>query len=70
GDTWADGRPKQATQSPEEADKVLKRLPMLVEGVMAERFAPSPEADCLWCRMKPLCPLWPEGRELGFSVRT
>ena len=32
-----------------------------VSGIRAERFAPSPSADCQWCRFKTLCPVWPEG---------
>ena len=51
-------------QTPQEAEKVLERLPRLIEGVLREDFAPSPEADCKWCKFKPLCPLWSEGREL------
>jgi superfamily I DNA/RNA helicase len=51
-------------QTPAEAEVVLERLPGLIEGVLAEEFAPSPEADCRWCKFKPVCPLWAEGREL------
>ena len=51
-------------QEPEQAEEVLERLPGLMEGVLAEDFAPSPEADCMWCKFKPICPLWPQGREL------
>jgi superfamily I DNA/RNA helicase len=51
-------------QTPEEAEKVLVRLLPLMEGVLGEHFAPSPEADCRWCRFKPMCPLWAEGKEL------
>jgi hypothetical protein len=35
-----------------------------MEGVLAEDFRPNPEADCQWCKFKPLCPLWSEGKEL------
>ncbi|HZA20280.1 MAG TPA: PD-(D/E)XK nuclease family protein, partial [Actinomycetota bacterium] len=51
-------------QTPEEAEGVLERLPGLIEGVLAEDFAPSPEANCRWCKFKPFCPLWAEGKEL------
>jgi putative RecB family exonuclease len=51
-------------QKPEEARVALERLPQLMEGVLHEDFRPSPEADCTWCKFKPLCPLWPEGKEL------
>jgi superfamily I DNA/RNA helicase/RecB family exonuclease len=51
-------------QKPEEAEKAIERLPGLIEGVVAEDFRPNPEADCRWCKFKPLCPLWSEGKEL------
>ncbi|MDQ3877751.1 MAG: ATP-dependent helicase [Actinomycetota bacterium] len=51
-------------QKPEEAQAALERLPRLIEGVLAEDFRPNPEADCKWCKFKPLCPLWSEGKEL------
>jgi RecB family exonuclease len=51
-------------QTPEEAKKAIERLPALMEGVLAEDFRPDPEADCQWCKFKPLCPLWSEGKEL------
>lgn len=51
-------------QKPEEAKAVLEKLPKLMEGVIAEDFRPNPEADCTWCKFKPLCPLWSEGKEL------
>jgi superfamily I DNA/RNA helicase/RecB family exonuclease len=51
-------------QKPDEAEKALERLGDILTNAAAERFAPAPEADCRWCRMKPLCPRWPEGREV------
>ncbi|HJR44089.1 MAG TPA: ATP-dependent DNA helicase [Actinomycetota bacterium] len=51
-------------QNPEQAEAALERLPELMEGVLAEDFRPDPTADCMWCRFKPLCPLWSEGKEL------
>ncbi|MDP9235715.1 MAG: ATP-dependent helicase [Actinomycetota bacterium] len=51
-------------QTPDEAEKAILKLPRLIDGVLAEDFRPNPEADCKWCRFKPLCPLWSEGREL------
>jgi hypothetical protein len=44
---------------------VLERLPRLIGGIRAESFAPDPEADCTWCAVKALCPLWPQGAELA-----
>ena len=64
GATWSDGKPIERIQNPEQADKVLERLPNLVRRIRAEDFAPSPEADCMWCAVKALCPLWPQGGEL------
>ena len=58
------GDVQKRTQKPEEAEKVLERLPDLIKGVLAEDFRPNPEADCTWCKFKPLCPLWSEGKEL------
>ena len=51
-------------QKPEQAERVIERLPLLIEGVLAEDFRPSPQADCMWCKFKPLCPLWAQGQEL------
>ena len=51
-------------QYPREAEEALGRLKDIMDDAVAERFAPSPEADCRWCRMKPLCPRHPEGREV------
>jgi superfamily I DNA/RNA helicase/RecB family exonuclease len=36
----------------------------LLDAVREERFAPSPEANCMWCRFKPICPVWPQGAEV------
>ncbi len=51
-------------QFPGEADDALGRLGDILERASREEFAPSPEADCQWCRMRPLCPRWPEGKEV------
>jgi superfamily I DNA/RNA helicase/RecB family exonuclease len=51
-------------QNPEEAEEALARLHAILENAAHEEFAPSPEADCRWCHMKPLCPRWPEGKEI------
>ena len=59
------GEVARRTQTPEEAEKAITRLPELIEGVLAEDFRPDPEADCMWCKFKPLCPLWSEGKELS-----
>jgi superfamily I DNA/RNA helicase/RecB family exonuclease len=41
------------------------RLEGFVAGIKAEKFAPSPSANCQWCRFKMLCPVWPEGDEVA-----
>ena len=64
GAPLARGKVARRCQEPKEADEVLRRLPALIDGVLREDFRPSPEADCKWCDFKPLCPLWPQGREL------
>lgn len=56
-----DGRHKVLNQNAEEADGVISKLPAIISSVVAEEFAPNPEADCYFCKMKPLCPLYPEG---------
>lgn len=52
------------TKDPEFGQKAQARLESFVEGIRAERFAPSAGADCTWCRFKTLCPVWPEGDEV------
>jgi RecB family exonuclease len=37
----------------------------LLGEVRAERFAPSPEAECRFCSFKPICPVWPQGAEVA-----
>ncbi len=58
------GDVQKRCQNPDEAERALERLPGLMEAVLAEDFRPNPEADCRWCKFKPLCPLWAEGKEL------
>jgi hypothetical protein len=65
GATFPDGRPIAQVQNAEQAQTVLEGLPELIADVLGEKFDPRPDADCRWCQMKPLCPLWPEGGEVG-----
>ncbi|MGH7426174.1 MAG: RecB family exonuclease, partial [Candidatus Methylomirabilales bacterium] len=65
GATLADGKPIERVQNASDAERVIEGLPDLIARVLSEDFRPSPEADCTWCQMKPLCPLWPQGRELS-----
>jgi superfamily I DNA/RNA helicase/RecB family exonuclease len=49
-------------------EKMAARLSGLIEQIRellrTETYRPSPQAECRYCDFKPLCPLWPEGREL------
>ncbi|HVE92204.1 MAG TPA: ATP-dependent DNA helicase [Actinomycetota bacterium] len=62
--TTGDKSLQRRYQKPEEAQNALAKLEGILAEAAAERFDPSPTADCQWCRMKPLCPRWPEGREV------
>jgi hypothetical protein len=44
------------------AEETIKELLALVR---SESFAPNPEADCMWCDFKSICPVWPQGAEVG-----
>lgn len=61
---------RRATQQPKKVDGeswedvTEKRIGELLGGIEDERFAPSPDAECRFCKFKPVCPMWPEGREL------
>ena len=48
--------------------KMSERLSSLIarvkELVESENYRPNPAATCRNCDFKPLCPLWPEGREV------
>jgi superfamily I DNA/RNA helicase/RecB family exonuclease len=59
-----EGKPMELCQNDEQADKVIETLPQLISDVIEEKFNPSPVADCYFCQMKPLCPIWPAGREV------
>jgi RecB family exonuclease len=60
----SDGSYQVLTQNAEQAEKVIERLPEIIAGVLDEDFKPNPLADCHFCKMKPLCPLYPDGQEL------
>ncbi|HJT38367.1 MAG TPA: PD-(D/E)XK nuclease family protein, partial [Actinomycetota bacterium] len=53
------------TARPDYEQVAQERLEGFVAGIKSERFAPSPSADCQWCRFKSLCPVWPEGDEVA-----
>ena len=60
------GLNSQAQQDYEQ--KMSERLGSLIarvrELLQTENYRPNPAANCRNCRFKPLCPLWPEGREV------
>jgi superfamily I DNA/RNA helicase/RecB family exonuclease len=60
-----DGSRQVLTQNAEQAEKVIAKLPEIVNAVREEDFRPSPHADCHFCKMRPLCPLYPDGQEVG-----
>lgn len=46
---------------PGHADATRDRVRRLVAAIVAERFDPSPDADCRFCEFKSLCPRWHGG---------
>ncbi|MGH2710069.1 MAG: ATP-dependent helicase [Actinomycetota bacterium] len=44
------------------AEETIKELLALVR---SESFAPNPEANCMWCDFQSICPVWPQGAEVG-----
>lgn len=61
-------RPKPDDDGTPWDDVVERRLAELVEGIQSENFSPNAEADCNFCKFKPICPMWPEGQELSRST--
>lgn len=55
---------QRRSQYPEHAERNLETLRDALEGAAAEVFDPKADADCRWCRVKNLCPRWPQGREI------
>ena len=47
------------------AARTEQRILALADRILAEDFAPSPHANCRYCDFHRLCPLQPEGREVG-----
>ena len=65
------GQIRRATQLPKKDDEgrtwdviTEERVTALLRGIESEEFAPSPDAECRFCKFKPICPLWSEGREM------
>ena len=62
---------RRAVQTPKKAEDgtpwvvvTEQRITDMLQGIEAEKFAPSPEAECRFCKFKPLCPMWPQGEEM------
>jgi RecB family exonuclease len=69
GKPWFRAHLGMSSKTQEEFGETMKaRLSGLIAQIRdldrTEVYRPSPEANCRWCEFKPLCPLWPEGREL------
>jgi superfamily I DNA/RNA helicase/RecB family exonuclease len=50
---------------PDHAAVTQARILATADEIVAESFEPSVDADCDHCDFHRLCPLWPEGREVG-----
>jgi hypothetical protein len=46
------------------AERLAGLIGRIGELQTAEVYRPSTQAQCRFCDFKPLCPLWPEGREV------
>jgi len=46
------------------AERLAGLIHLIEELQRTEAYRPNPQAQCRFCDFKPLCPLWPEGREL------
>jgi RecB family exonuclease len=57
--------PKKAEDGRSWFEVTEERITAILEGIDREEFAPSPDAECRFCKFKPLCPMWPEGEELA-----
>lgn len=51
--------------TPDHAAVTEARILAAAERILAADFEPSVHADCDHCEFHRLCPLWPEGREVG-----
>ena len=51
--------------TPDHAARTEERVLALADRILAEDFAPSPQASCRYCDFHRVCPLQPEGREVG-----
>jgi RecB family exonuclease len=50
--------------APDHEAKTEARILAAADAMLAERFDPSPAAECEYCEFARLCPLQPEGREV------
>ena len=50
---------------PDHEQTTEARILATAEAILSEAFEPSVHADCDHCEFHRLCPLWPEGREVG-----
>ena len=47
----------------DQLDAVEDRMEAVAEGIRGERWEPRPNEGCARCSVRPICPVWPEGRE-------
>lgn len=48
---------------PDRLPDVEERLSAIANDILEERWEPALGDACRWCRVRSVCPLWPEGRE-------
>ncbi|MDP9070493.1 MAG: ATP-dependent helicase [Actinomycetota bacterium] len=58
-------RPFDQEVRPDHAEVTQDRILTTASRVVAEQLDPAVDADCDRCELHRLCPLWPEGREVG-----
>jgi RecB family exonuclease len=60
-------RPYTQDIGPDHEAATEARVLEVAEHMLAEEFEPSVTATCDHCHLQRLCPLWPEGREVGVA---
>jgi len=64
---WFPAKPAKSvitrTFDMEALPNVATRLAAIAAGIQSEQWPPQPSAGCERCRVRSVCPAWPEGRE-------
>ncbi len=58
-------KPYDQTVTEDHEDATEGRILEAANRILAEQFDPAVDADCDHCEFRRLCPLWPEGLEVG-----